>query len=275
MATRTSEFEFADSHPAMSWRATIAGLLVSFLIFGILLSLGVALGGVSLTDGANLRNSGILGAVWMLLSIFFALFAGSYFSGRISTFVASWAGVAQGSVLCALFLGILLWQFVGLATWMTKSAGNLVGGAVQAGAPLAQGVAHQLDIGMNDIIEDNLGGVQLKGDARTIAGGLASRLIRGETESAKNYLARNSTLTRTEVDQRIESAQSQLTAAGERAREATAGALKITGWSLFVITLLGLIVSISGGVAGLKAKRKTTVFREESAAIPPFRPATT
>lgn len=274
MSTTAFDSNIVDSHPIMSWRSTIAGLLVSFLVFAILLSLGIAIGGVSLTDGANLRNSGIIGAIWMLASIFIALFAGSYVSGRVSAYVSNWTGVAQGAVLCALFLGIMLWQFVGLATWMTRSAGALVGSAVQAGAPIAQDAASQMNIGFNEIVEDNLGDVQLTGDPQTVAAGVASRLIRGNPESAKNYLARNSNLTRPEVDQRIDGVQAQITEAGDKARTAAAGALKVTGWSLFGTTLIGLLVSILGGIAGAKAHR-LPVSRDEVSSTPSFRPVHT
>ncbi|MGZ5279925.1 MAG: hypothetical protein ACXWC9_08285, partial [Pseudobdellovibrionaceae bacterium] len=60
---------FATSHPAMSWRSTVAGLMISLFAFAILLSLGVAIGGVSLTDGASLKDSGIMGAIWILVSV--------------------------------------------------------------------------------------------------------------------------------------------------------------------------------------------------------------
>lgn len=272
MSTTAFENKFVESHPIMSWRATIAGLLVSLLVFGILLSLGVAMGGVSLTDGASLRNSGIMGAIWMLLSILLALFAGSYISGRISAYSSNWAGIAQGAVLCALFIGILLWQFVGLASWMTRSAGALVGGAIQSSVPAAQSAASQLDISFNQIVEDNLGDVQLRGDAQTIATGVASRLVRGNPESAKNYLARNSNLTRAQVDQRVEGVQAQLTEASENARVAAAGALKVTGWSLFLTTLIGLFVSIVGAVVGARSHRVSS-YREDAVGMQTFRPA--
>jgi len=273
MSTTAFDRNIVDSHPIMSWRATIAGLLVSFLVFGILLSLGVAMGGVSLMDGASLRNSGIMGAIWMLLSIFISLFVGSYLSGRISAFATSWAGIAQGAVLCSLFIGLVLWQFVGLATSMTRSASSLVGSAVQAGAPAVQGAASQMNLGFNEIVEDNLGDVQLKGEPSVIASGVASRLIRGNPESAKNYLARNSNLTRAQVDQRIEGVQAQITEAGDKAQAAAAGALKVTGWSLFLTTLVGLFVSIAGGIAGIRAPR--VLVRDEVSGMQTFRPAHT
>ena len=53
------ESEFSQHHPLVSWRSVLAGLLVSFLTLTILLSLGMAFGGVGLDDGTSLQNAGI------------------------------------------------------------------------------------------------------------------------------------------------------------------------------------------------------------------------
>jgi hypothetical protein len=275
MSTTAFDRSFVNPHAAVSWRSTIAGLLISFLVFGILLSLGMALGGVSLTDGANLKNSGIIGAVWMLLSVLISVFVGSYFAGRISTFVSSLSGIAHGAVLCALFIGLVLWQFVGFAGWVTKSAASFVGGAVQMGAPAAQGAANQMDLGMNTVLEDRLGDVQFKGDPKTVMTGVATRLIQGNTDSAKNYLAANSNLSRAEIDTRINQLQTQVQQAGEDARQAAASALKVTGWGLFFTSVIGLIVACLGGLMGTAANRLVPVDRSEGVGMRTFRPAHT
>lgn len=251
----------AGHHPALSWRSVLAGFLVSFFVFGILLSLGVALGGVSLTDGASLRGSGIASGIWMLVSVLLSLFAGSYFASRVSNFVSPWVGMAQGAVLCALFVGALLWQFATLATWVTRTAGGAATSAVQGALPAAQQAASGLDIGLNEIIEDNLSGVQFKGEPTTIITGVASRLVRGNTESAKAYLARNSNLSVSEVNTRIDQAQVQLRETGDRAREAAAGAMQATGWTLFATMVLGLIVSSIAGMLGTTANSAVPTTR--------------
>lgn len=267
---------FVGTHPAMSWRSTVAGLLISLFSFGILLSLGVALGGVSLTDGASLRTSGIVGGLWLLFSVLLSLFAGSYFSSRISNFSSNWAGMAQGAVLAALFIGIVLWQFVSLASLITRTAGSLVGsaaqGIAQVGPQAAQGASSAMNLGINDIIEDNLQGIQFRGEPTTVISGVGSRLLRGNPDSAKRYLAANSNLTVAEVNQRIDQLQVQVQQATQDAQVAAAGALKITGWSLFGLMVLGLIVAIAGGVMGAVANRDEPAV---GATLPGFRPATT
>jgi hypothetical protein len=263
---------FVNTHPAMSWRATVAGLLISFFVFAILLSLGVAMGGVSLADGANLRSSGIIGAIWLLVSVLLSLFAGSYIAARISNFAAPWVGMAQGFVLASLFMGILGWQLIGLAGWLTSATGNLLGSAARAGAqaaPAAQNLASSMNMGVNEIIEDNLGDVQFRGEPTTVMTGVASRLVRGNNDAAKAYLARNSNLTVAEVDQRINDLQAQLTQAADEARVAAAKTLQYLGWSLFATMVLGLITSVAAGVMGSLANRTSPAAR---ATLPGFRP---
>lgn len=266
---------FVNSHPAMSWRATVAGLLISFFVFAILLSLGIAMGGVSLTDGADLRNSGVMGGLWLLISVLFSLFAGSYIGARISNFEAPWVGMSQGFVLASLFMGVLGWQLFGLAGWVTSATGNLLGSAAKAGAqaaPAAQNMASSLNIGVNEIIEDNLGDVQFKREPTTIMTGVASRLIRGNNEGAKAYLVRNSNLSAAEVDQRIAKLEMEMRKVTDDARLAAANTLKYVGWSLFATMVLGLITSIAGGVMGSMANRMNPAVR---ATLPGFRPEQT
>jgi hypothetical protein len=264
---------FAASHPAMSWRSTIAGLLVSLIVFATLLSLGIALGGISLADGASLKNSGIMGGLWLLFSVLLSLFAGSYFSARVSNFTAPWVGMAQGAVLAALFIGVVLWQFFSAASWMTQSAATLMGNAAsvgaQYGAPAAESAVSSLNINVNNLIEDNLDGVQFKGDPSTVMAGVASRIINGNPGGAKRYLVQNSNLTTQEVNQRIDQLQTQVTKALDDARVATANALKVTGWSLFAMMVLGLLVSISAGVMGALANSEEPAVQST---LPGFRP---
>lgn len=114
--------------------------------------------------------------------------------------------------------------------------------------------------------------MQLKGNPTTVLSGVASRIIRGNPEGAKRYLAASSNLSVAEVDQRINQLQVQLQKAGDEARLATANALKVTGWSLFAVMVLGGIVSIAGGVMGAVANGEAPASQ---ATLPGFRPAPT
>src|SRR5690606_28333196 len=129
----------------------------------------------------------------------------------------------------------------GMAGWLTQSAGNFLGGAAQIAGPVASSSANFLGPVVNDVVEDNLAGVQLRGEPQTIATGIASRMLRGDTEAAKSYLARNSNLTVPEVDQRINQLSTQMSQMTENARMAAAQALQVSGWSLFALLIFALI----------------------------------
>ncbi|MES3038406.1 MAG: hypothetical protein V4736_10915 [Bdellovibrionota bacterium] len=237
-------------HPAMSWRSILAGVLVALFSFVTLMALGVAIGGVSLTDGASLQNAGIFSGVWVILSSIISLFIAGYFVARVSNFGAFRIGMGQGAVVAALFFGVMMWQAMGMVGWIAKSTGSVLGSVAQVGAPAAADAIANSNLNVGNLIEDNLDGVQFKGDSKTVISGVASRLVQGETESAKNYLARNSSLTRAEVDTRIDQAQAQIGAVADKARVTAANALKVSGWSMFAMLILGLAAAVGGGYLG-------------------------
>jgi hypothetical protein len=249
----------SDLHPAFSWKAVIAGSFISLFVFAILMSLGLAIGGVSLTDGVTLKNSGTFGGLWIIISVLISLFAGGYFTARISNFVSPWIGMAEGAVLAALFMGLVLWQAVGLAGFITRSAGSMIGGAVQAGAPVVQSAGNNMDIGVSNIIEDNMADVQFKTDAKTVMSGVASRMIRGNPDSAKAYLARNTNLTPAQIDAKVADLNTRLQAAANDARVAAAHAMQVSGWSLFAMLVLALIGAVFGGLFGSRVNRSVPV----------------
>lgn len=247
-------------HPSMSWRSTLAGVVVSLLAFGTMMSLGVAIGGVSLVDGASLQSAGLFSGLWVLLSVIVALFASSYFAARLSNFPSRRIGAGQGVVVAATFFGVILWQAVGVLGWTASAVGSVAGGVAQVAGPAAS----QADVSgigrspmLRDLVEDSLGGVEIRGDMGAVVAGLASRLVRGDTEAAKGYLARHSNLTSGEIDQRIGQIQGQVDGALNDARVATARTLQASGWSMFAMFILGLIASAIGGGLGSRVNMRT------------------
>lgn len=100
------------------------------------------------------------------------------------------------------------------------------------------------------MIEDSLGGAQLKSEPGVVVRGVASRLTRGDQEGAKNYLAAQAGLTAEEADARIAALKTQADEMMVKAREASATALKTAGWSLFLMIALSAISSVVGGLLG-------------------------
>ena len=118
------ESELNTMHPLVSWRSVIAGLLVTLLTLSILVSLGMAFGGITMTDDTSAQSAGIFTGIWFLISSIIALFAGSYFAARISKFHLNRIGSAQGLVIASLFFGFMLWQTFSAIGWMGRTASS-------------------------------------------------------------------------------------------------------------------------------------------------------
>lgn len=265
------ESDMAHLHPLVSWRSIVAGLLTTLLCLGTLLALGMAIGGVSLDDGADAQTAGIMTGVWFLVASIISLFAGSYFAARIAKFHTNRIGSAQGIVIAALFFGLFLWQTFAAIGWAGRAASNTVGSA-SSGAARIIGQAAGNDT-VNTVIEDAIGDLNLRADPQVVATGVASRLLRGNTESAKNYLARQAGITPAEADQRIAQLRTQADQAVVQARETAASALQGAGWSLFATLLLGTAAAIGGGALGSRANFRKPLTREQVDAVTDFRTA--
>lgn len=247
-------------HPAMSWRSVVAGTLISLFVFIILLSLGIAIGGVSLSDGAQMQRAGTMGGIWFILSVVISLAVGGYLASRVSKFASPWVGVAQASVIATLFSFFILYQVLGMAGWLAQSAGSFIGSAAQMGGQAAQGSGISNTI--SNMLEDRLGDVQFKGDAKTVVTGVGQRLIQGDRDGAKSYLARNSNLSEAQIESRMAQLNTQVDQAKQDAQQAAATTLKVTGWSLFAFLVLCWIGAVLGGFFGamVNQRQPITVF---------------
>jgi hypothetical protein len=94
------------------WKSIFAGVLVAFLTYFILTSLGAGIGGfraAHLID-QNENGTGLLtgAGIWLGLSCVLSLFLGSYFATRVSATPNRKIGGAHGVVIAAIFFGVLL-----------------------------------------------------------------------------------------------------------------------------------------------------------------------
>jgi hypothetical protein len=261
ISTASMESESGNFHPLISWRSVVAGLLIAFFSMMGLLGLGMAFGGIGLEDGASARGAGIFTGVWFLISALLSIFAGSYFAARVSKFQTSRVGSAQGLVIAALFLGIFLFQTIAAIGTVGQATGSLIGqgaGALRTGVQQAAG-----NETVQNMVEDAMGDLNLRAEPQQVATGLANRLIRGDTEGAKNYLARQTGISPAEADQRINQMQQQINEFLATVRDGTATALKSVGWSLFLLVLLGALASIAGGALGSSANFRKPLVRRE------------
>lgn len=259
------EDDHATMHPLISWRSVVAGLLISFFMMIGLLGLGMAFGGINMNEDTSAQSAGIFTGVWFLASALISIFSGSYFAARVSKFQIGRIGSAQGLVIAALFLGFFLYQSLATIMSMGGAAGSIIGksaGAIGGGVSrVAQEPAVMNTVGQ--YAEDALGDMNLRSDPGVVAQGVATRLIRGNTEGAKNYLAVQAGITPEEADARIAQLKTRADQAIGDAKAGAGDALQATGWSLFLLVILGALSSVLGGALGSVTNFRKPLSREQ------------
>lgn len=256
------------THPLLSWRSVIAGFVVAMFSYLILLSLGIAVGSVSMIDGADssARSIGLIAGTWILVSAAASLLWGSYFAARISKFAAPMIGSAQAVVISALFFGFMTFQMISYSGMAGKAIGSTFGLAGQDVAAAVQSTV------VSDAVENSLQGLNLKSDTMVVAQGITLRFIEGNPTAARDYLSRQSGLAPTEIQARMDMLQAQVQTAMADARSAVARATAAAAWSLFTFMVIGMISSIVGGFLGSRTNVTQPLSRTEYR--PTMRPAT-
>lgn len=261
---RPLETDSETMHALISWRAVVAGLLISLFTMTAFIGLGLAFGGIGLEDGASARSAGVFTGVWFLFSALISIFVGSYFAARVSKFRLGRIGSAQGLVIASLFLGFFLYQTVAAIGTAGSMAGSMLGKTASAMGQGAANISQNEAVtgALRSITEDAMGDLNLKSSPGEVAQAVGGRLLRGDTVGAKNILAREAGITPTEADARIATMKSQVDQTVVEAREGAATALKSTGWSLFLLVTLGALAAILGGGLGSVANFRKPLIRE-------------
>lgn len=235
----------------LCWKSAVAGLLISVMAFVMLAALGAGIAGITAEGLIAREESGMVLAtgtgLYMGLSLLAALFCGSYFALRISRFVTTKVGAAHGLVIASAFFLLML---LGL--------GNAIGGVASAFGGFAKAsTSGATGLGANpavqDLINQALEGSTFKGEPREVAQGLLIRLLQGDSDSAKNYLAYQTGQSKEEVDSKIVQLKNQFDSKAKIAAEKTARAMGNTGITLFILFLVGLIAAVMGGRTGANA----------------------
>jgi hypothetical protein len=252
-AAQASQQEIIDQHHhhLICWKSVSAGVLISIMSYLILTSLGAGIAGLTASHVINNEEGGsalATGAgLWLGLTATISLFMGSYFALRISNFKTNRIGAAHGFVVASIFFILLMWgatSTIGsLTTGIGKMASSLsVGAASLANSPVVE-----------DTIQKSFVGSNLKSDPKTVAQGIALRLLQGDTESAKNYYAYQTDRTPAEAEAKFTQMKSDFDQKVKSVLESAANATADAGWSLFVTFLVGLISAVIGGRVGAHA----------------------
>jgi hypothetical protein len=228
------------------WKSALAGVVIGVITIMGVLALSVAFGGIGLDDGSSMKSASIFAGVSIVVALILGNFAGSYYSVRIARRRVDVVGVMQG-----LLVGGICTLLVACHTMSSVAAlGKVTATALGAAATAAGGVAATQAPLIQDIIQDSLGNRKLASDPEVVIKGVSSRLIRGDQESAKNYLAAQAGVSAEEANTIIAATKEKVDKALEDARKAAATALKTVGWSSFVAIVLAMIASALGGMVG-------------------------
>lgn len=247
------------SKPLICWRSVIGGFLVAMLTMVGFLGLGMAMGGIGMDEDTSARSVGMFSGIWFLAATVVSIFMGSYYSARVSSFRIARVGSAQGILIATLFLGFFLYQTIMGLGAAGKAAGSFIGKSAEVvGAGTEKAMNSPV---ISEMFEDRMADLNLKSDAKAVATGVASRLLRGNTQGAKNYLAAQAGITPEQADVRLAEFRGDMERYADQAKLATASALRATGWSLFSIVVLSVLAAIGGGMLGSRANMTTPIIR--------------
>lgn len=241
----------------MCWRSAFAGLAIALVTLIGALALATAFGGIGLADGSTLKNAGIFAGVSVAVATLLAAFVGSYFSVRVAAIRIDVLGSMQGLLVGGLFMIFVVFQVFSMVGTLGQAASQTLGATASV---LGSGATTAMQNPVaQEFVEDSLSGLNLKSDASVVAAGTASRLLRGDAEAAKLYLANQAGLTPEQADQRIVALNARIDEAKLAARDAAATTLKTTGWGLFLVVALGMIASSLGGLLASVLNARATI----------------
>lgn len=251
------------------WKGIFVGIFAAIWTHLLLMSLGFGIGGLSLKN-LNMDDAGgfsVATGIWLVASTVIALFVGGYLANRTARIGSPRLSAIQGIATAAAFFFILTVS-IGMGVSAISSG---IGKIASVAGEASSGIASQPII--QNSIEDGISNLELRRDSSAVIQGLATRLIRGDTQSAKNYLISNSNLSEAEADQKIAMLRTNFDRAANQAKETTGNIISAAGWMSFAVLLLGAIAAALGGLLGYRVNTKATVAIRGSSRTTTFRKA--
>lgn len=249
----------SSSKPLICWRSVIGGFLVAMITMLGLLGLGMAMGGIGMDEDTTAQSAGMFSGIWFMAASVISIFVGSYYSARVASFRIARVGSAQGILIATLFLGFFLYQTIMGLGAAGRAAGSIVGASAKMiGAGTEKAMESPI---ISEMFEDRMSDLNLRSEPRVVAMGVANRLLRGNAEGAKNYLAFQAGITPEEADIRMTQYRDDLNRYADDAKIAAGRAIRTTGWSLFSMVMLSVLAAIGGGMLGSRANAHTPIVR--------------
>ncbi len=248
------DIEPASLRQTVSLRAIFTGVVLSALAYACLLALGLAIGGGNLAGiiqrSQNAAGLSIGSGVWMVASLLLSLYFGSYYAGRVSGMVPARLGGIQGMVISAVFFFFIAAQIGGAIGLIGQGVGGAVSGVSGAAGDLAANPQVQATV------EEALGGLNLASPPDIVVRGMATRLLRGDSTGARDYLARQAGISPADAQSRIDTFKSNFDSSVKDIGTTAARALSYTGWTFFMGIVLGTLASTWGGSHGVRRNLK-------------------
>lgn len=272
----------------ISWGAIFAGWVVAAGLAWLFYQFGAAIG-LSIIDPAQ-DNAGVgrgfsYGAgLWIFLTWVVTLYLGGRFAARLAGQPDSTVGRLHGMVVWGLVIfTTLVLGAAGVAS-AARGGASLIGGGLSLGAmagsaaagtsgqgqgggatevlqaEIKQGISNAL-ASQGNIPPAQINQAMNQLDSTALAG-IAGRMLRGDTEGAKNLIAARTNLNRADVDRVVNGLSSQVQTYKAQAQQVAQQAAKYTAavlWVMFISGLAGLIAAIIGGSMG--AKNAATAVR--------------
>lgn len=239
----------------VSWRSVAAGLLISLFTMTALVGLGMAFGGIGIDDDVTVKGASVFTGIWFLVSTVISLFVGSYYSARLSTYRIPAMGTANGLLIASLFILFFLFQAFSTIGMVGRGAGSLVESTSSGLTEITASNPQSTSV-VASFVEEQFLELDLRSSPQIVASGVASRLLSGNIEGAKNYLGFQANIDAEEAQARIAQLNAQAKRLIDEAKVAAASALKTTGWSLFILIVLSTIAAVFGGYLGGRGTRE-------------------
>lgn len=308
MKTLIKEEEtYFHSHPGnIRWGAILGGWVVATAAALVFYAIGTALG-INVIQATDLdalsKKTVVLTGIWLLISWVSALYLGGLFASRgireanPKTGALHAIGVWAVSNVLTIMIGVSGLGITGMAGIM---AAGQAGKGLVAAAPFAAKAASEnpnvpadllakLKYGISDSVAKRSN--KNAGNAQQVENGtvqvrtetvnnsvnelsnesllaVGADFLRGDKEAAKNSLAINTSLSRQEAEQLVDSLSAQTEEVKARLKEAADKAALYTSamlWVSVLISLLSLQAAIMGGRAGAAScceEHRTVVYRE-------------
>lgn len=263
---------------AVSWPAIFAGAVVAAAVTIIMVALGTGLGLASVSPWSLGRpgpvSFGVMAAIWLVLTQWFASGIGGYLTGRLRT---RWTGVHTHEVffrdtahgflawaLASLFVAALVSGAAAMATSAgvraatTPSPTDATSPASAVVSAPIQGLAYDVDsLFRSDRPDTSASSSDARAEAARI---LAAGAVNGQTPSSDSiYLAQlvsdHAFVTPAEARRRVDAveareqdAANKVRLAADAARKAAAGFSLMTALSMLIGALIASVAAALGGM---------------------------